>query len=86
MVDETKSYRDPSQPATNGVVVVPSDSIDFLTPMRGIYVGVGGDINVVMLSGEVLLFENVPGGVILPTHCVRVNLTNTTATNMLGLF
>ena len=70
-------------PAEDAVVIVPSDSAN-QGPFRGLYVGVAGNITLVTLANNTVLFSNVPVGV-FPVGCRRVNSTNTTATNMVGL-
>ncbi len=72
-------------PAYEGFAVVTSDSTDFDKTTRAIYVGVSGDIAVVMESGDVLTFIGVPQGTVLPVRAKRVNTTNTGASFMIGL-
>ncbi len=72
-------------PAQDAFVITPSNTVDFTTPVRGIYVGGVGNITLVTLAGTVVLFTAVPAGTILPVACTRVNLTATTATLMIGL-
>ncbi len=71
-------------PARQSETVSPSDTVDLTTPSRGIYVGVTGNITVIMLNGTTQLFSNVPVGV-LPVRVTRVKATGTTATNMVAL-
>lgn len=74
-----------SDPAKWAEVVTPSDSVNLSQPARSLYVGVSGNISVVMYGdGSTVLFSNVPVG-ILPVQITRVNLTNTTATTMIAL-
>lgn len=72
-------------PADNAFAIAPSDTVDFTSMARGIYVGTAGNIVAVMRNGAVITFSNVPAGMILPIRCSRVNSTNTTASNMVGL-
>jgi len=62
------------------------DSTDFTYMVRGIYVGVTGDVVVVTPSGAAITFKAVPAGAILPVKAKRVNSTSTTATDMVGLY
>lgn len=73
-----------SDPVTDGFAITPHDSTNFDRPTRGIYVGTTGNIVVVFNSGTVT-FSNVPAGVILPVRAIRVNSTNTTASDLVGL-
>jgi hypothetical protein len=51
-----------------------------------IYVGVGGDVSVETIGGQTpIVFKNMASGTILPVRVVRVNSTNTTATNMVAI-
>lgn len=72
-------------PATTGFAITPHDSTDFTFVTRGIYVGVGGDIVIVMKSGGALTFKNAVAGSVIPVRATRVNSTSTTATNLIGL-
>ena len=73
-------------PATKAFAITPSDSTKFDETVRAIYVGVGGDVVVVVKDGEAAItFKNAQTGSILPIRCVRVNSTSTTATNLVGL-
>jgi len=68
------------------VAITAHDSNNISSPVRAIYVGVGGDVAVVGLDGTAVTFKNVPTGAILPVQAIRVNSTNTTATNMVGMY
>lgn len=79
------------QPSADSQPVVPSDSVDFVTPPRGIYVGGTGDVTCVfqVAMGQrsaPVTFKNVPVGSVLPIAPVRVNSTATTATLLIALF
>ena len=73
-----------SDPSSQPFEITPSDSTDFARESRGIYVGTTGDVVVVTVSSTVT-FSNVPTGMILPVRAIRVNSTNTTATDLVGL-
>lgn len=67
--------------------ITPNDSTDFtLGVCRAIYVGVGGDISLVDLSGETVVFAGVIAGSILPVQTARVNATDTTASSLVALY
>jgi len=73
-------------PAVDGIAVTPHDSTNLADPtdVRGLYIGVTGDVACQMDSGTIL-FKAVPVG-ILPIRTSRVNSTNTTATNIVALY
>ncbi len=70
-------------PAMDAEVIVPSDTVS-QGPYRALYIGVTGDVTLVTLGGNTVLFKAVPVG-ILPVGCSRVNSSATTATTMVGL-
>lgn len=62
------------------------DSTNFDYIVRGIYVGGAGDVVVVTPFSSAVTFVGVPAGSVLPVRAIRVNSTNTTATNMVGMY
>lgn len=74
-------------PAANALEITPDDDTDLSVGCRGLYVGVGGDVTVVMF-GEIVTktFKNAAEGRVLPIRVRRVMATGTTATNILGLY
>ena len=72
-------------PSSHGFSVVPHDSTDFAEVTRAIYVGNGGTISLVMMSGAVLQLSGVSGGSLLPLRVRRINATGTTASGLVGL-
>lgn len=78
-------YREMSEPAMYAAAVTPSDVTVFLQNTRALYVGVTGDVAVVMGgSSTTITFTNVPVG-ILPVRCSQVYSTGTTATGIIAL-
>ena len=75
------SYSDPSP---SPFTITPSDETNFTKEARGIYVGTAGDV-VAVCTGGTVTFANVPAGAILPVRAIRVNSTNTTASDLVGL-
>lgn len=80
-----------NSPAQGAAAVTPHDSNNITAlggalVYRGLYVGGTGDVAAVLASGDVAIFKAVPAGTLLPIMVVRVNATNTTATNMLALY
>lgn len=60
--------------------ITPHNSNELAQYPRGIWVGTGGDI---ALDGVVL--KNVQNGTLLPVSPTKVNLTGTTAADIVGL-
>jgi hypothetical protein len=76
--------------AIRGVIVTPSDSTDITginpnTPAT-LFVGTGGNIEVITLGGSTLLLKNIADGSFLPIQVTRVRATNTTAEDIVALF
>ena len=72
-------------PGRTSETIVPSDVTDLVTVTRAIYVGVGGDVRVIMAGGMTQTFKAAAAGSILPICVSRVYATGTTATNLVGL-
>lgn len=72
-------------PAGHAFAVTPHDTTNFAREVEGLYIGVGGDVALVLPSGTAITFVGVPTGSILPVRCKRVNSTNTTATSIVAL-
>lgn len=72
-------------PAEDFFAVTPSNTVSFTNPARSLWVGGAGNVAVVSLTGTVVTFTGVPAGTMLPVQAARVNATNTTATNIVGL-
>lgn len=72
-------------PAIDAFVITPSDSVNFVTNAKGIYVGITGNITLVTLLGTVIQFQSVPAGTTLACQAIRVNLTGTSAGALVGL-
>lgn len=72
-------------PAIDAFAVTPSDTVDFTTVARRLYVGGTGDVVVVTKAGNAVTFKAVPAGVTLDIETTRVNDTDTTATDIVGL-
>jgi len=73
-------------PVSRVEVVVPSDTVDLVQNSRGLFVGVAGDVAVILIGETTATtFKNIPSGHILPFCVKRVMATNTTATYMVAL-
>ena len=66
--------------------ITPSDSADLNYLTRGLYVGVSGDVAVVMADGKSVTFVSLAAGIIHPLSVQRVDSTNTTATSIVGVY
>lgn len=73
-----------SWPATDAFSVTPSDTVNFITNARSLYVGTGGTVVIVTPKGSVVSLLNVPDGAELHVCVKRVNATSTTATDIVG--
>ena len=75
----------PLWPSSNLLVVTPSNTVNFSSPVRQLYVGTEGNISVFTDDNQTVLFKNVSSGsVIGPFFIKRVNLTNTTALDIIA--
>jgi hypothetical protein len=72
-------------PATGAYVIAPHNTNKLTRPVRGIYVGTGGNLRVLTRDGDDVTFTGVPGGVILPVVAMQVFVTGTTATGLVGM-
>lgn len=84
--DTYMSYnRGLNAPAADAFAVTPSDGADLSVCARAIYVGGAGDIAIVTLAGNTVVFPGVPAGTTLACSARRVRATGTTATGIVGL-
>lgn len=73
-------------PSGDPFVVTASDSVNFERVAKALYVGGGGNISLLAEDGDTsVTFSAVPSGYILPVRVRRVNVTGTTASNIIGL-
>ena len=78
--------------AQKAFAIVPADATILATRPRALYIGVTGDVSVIMahddpddLGLDFVIFKNVPAGTTLDIKVKRVKSTGTSATNILGL-
>jgi len=71
-------------PPAAAEAITPADAT-YITPTRGVYVGVSGDLKVIMLDGTAVTFVGLAAGVIHPIVCVLIYDTGTTATSIVAL-
>lgn len=74
-------------PASAAAAITPADS-DLDTTTCAVYVGVGGDLTVVMSrdGSTTTLFANVVAGTLLPIRCKQIRSTGTTASSIVALY
>lgn len=75
-------------PARGAIGIAASDDDDVEPTPRALYIGVAGDLTVIMASesgSQTQLFKNVPVG-IFPIRVRRVMATETTAEFIVGLY
>lgn len=76
-------------PASEGFPITPNDSANFTQATRAIYVGGAGTLTVMMNTRDnantILSFIGVPVGTTLQIRAKRM-YTNSTATNVIGLY
>jgi hypothetical protein len=82
----TAAYTNASStaPAGYGRSVIPSDT-DQIPATRALYIGVGGNLVVTDIVGQVT-YSNVPTGSILPVQAIRVLAAGTTASSIVALY
>ncbi len=79
-----------TSPATHAFTITPTDLDDPDSPMlpaitRAVYVGSGGDLAVVMQSGEAVTFIGVPTGSLIPIRIQAVS-DDSSADDLVGLY
>jgi len=73
--------------ATDVFAITPSDSVALSKVVKALYVGGAGNVAVKTGgSSTAVTFSGVPAGAILPVRAAFVMATNTTATNIVGLY
>lgn len=85
-VDDFGTNRNLRNPGQNGEVVTPHNTNEFVKVSRAIYVGTGGNVNLVTRDGTTLLFSNVQDGTVLPIRARQVRATGTTATDIIAIY
>jgi hypothetical protein len=72
-------------PATGCFAITKSDATVFPCATKGIFVGTGGNVAVVLDDGQAVTITGVLSGTILDVAARQVMSANTTASNMTGL-
>jgi hypothetical protein len=86
MKDDFESYTTSlTSPARDAEAIVPNDAVDLPFVTRGIYVGSVGSLQIQMVGGQTVTFENVLPGVVYPLRAARVIAAGTTAAGLIAL-
>ena len=72
--------------AIKAVSITADDNADLNIIGAVIFVGTGGNLSVVTVSGDTVIYKNLPDAYILPVQVRRVNSTNTTATDLIAQY
>lgn len=72
-------------PGKGYFAITPSDTVNLVSPARLVYVGTGGDISAVGPDGIAVLHKDVPQGTYLQGAVSRINVTGTTAADLVGI-
>lgn len=76
----------PSGPGISGVAITKSDTTTYSPPFRGVYVGVTGDLAVMMAHDSIAVtYVAVPAGSLLPICVKQIMSTGTTAGSIVGI-
>ena len=72
--------------AIKSVDVTPDDNQDLAIIGAIIFVGGGGNLEVTTVSGDTVIYKNLPDAYTLPVQVRRVLNTNTTATDIIAQY
>ena len=87
MSDKFSNYHSGLEsPAERAFAITGNDSTDLTIFPRAIYVGGAGNVKVITLGGDTVTFSGVLAGTVLPVRVKRVFSTDTTATNLIGIY
>ncbi|MGA1670277.1 MAG: spike base protein, RCAP_Rcc01079 family [Candidatus Nanopelagicaceae bacterium] len=87
MSDKFSNYHSGLEsPAERAFAITGNDSTDLTVFPRAIYVGGAGNVKVITLGGDTVTFSGVLAGTVLPVRVKRVFSTDTTATNLIGIY
>ena len=74
-----------SAPAIDAFAITPHDTNALAEVPRAIWVGTGGDLEVITAGGTTVVFTNVPDGTLIPIRATHVKADNTDADDIVGL-
>lgn len=67
--------------------ITPSNDNDLAYVARVIYVGTGGNLEIITRGGETVVLKNLPSGAVIDwVRVARVKAANTTATDLVGFW
>ena len=75
-----------NSPIRSGAPITPNYGSDLPVMPRAIYVGIGGDLAVILADGDSVTLAAVPGGIILPVRARRVRQSGTSASALVALW
>ena len=73
----------PDSSISTAATVTPSDTTDLTIPSKWLYIGVSGDVEVVLAGGQTVIFRNLAVG-FYPIHATRIKAAGTTALNIIA--
>lgn len=73
-------------PGYKHFAITPHDSNNEANNFRSIWVGVAGNVAVVTDDGTAVTYKGCAAGSVIPIRGKRVNSTNTTATDLVGIY
>lgn len=77
----------PSSPAEGCFAITPDDNSELPFVTKGIYIGNGGELALVLLNNDSpVTFRNLVGGTILDVRAKAVLAAGSTATDCIGLY
>lgn len=85
-IERIENYGDKDDPAYGAIEITPDDGTDLSKPIRGLYIGVGGEVTLITAGSETVRFIGLVAGTILPVRSTRVLASGTTATDLVGLY
>lgn len=86
MTDQFAGYAGSlDDPASTCRPIEPSDSTALEDLCRAIYIGNAGSLRLIDASGNIVVFEGLVGGSILPVRARQVLSTGTTATGLVAM-
>ena len=76
---------DNAAPGVYCFAITPSDTVNLTQIPRAIYCGSTGNVVFVNSDGTTCTWNGVPTGMLIPCTAMRINQTNTTASDLIGI-